>query len=78
MRKLKGRQPHLLHTVGTRGSFKVERCSCGHIRLSVGFTSITLDEEAVTVVVDLLGRALAIGTGKCLSASPPGPSDELH
>ena len=77
MRK-KCRQPCALFTVGKRGSFRVERCSCGHIRLSIGFTSITLDPEAAAVVVDLLGRALVMDTDSQLSSSPPGPSDELH
>ena len=78
MRKVRGHQSHSLRTVGTRGNFKVERCSCGHVRLSIGFTAITLDLDAVGVVVDLLGRALAMDTESVLSPTPPGPGDELH
>lgn len=47
-----------IQILARHGSCSVERCSCGHIRLNLGPTTVRLDPETFRSLAALVGSAL--------------------
>ncbi len=51
-------EKHSAALLASKGHFRVERCACGVLKLHVGYTSISLNEESARAIQEILGTAL--------------------